>query len=223
MTKPAEIPSLSRRLRDGLERVATVLRSERWGALEKTPLNPTQAQILALIQGNKNKPERVSAIARHLGVSQPTATDSIISLEKKGLVSRHPDPRDGRAVGVVATEVGRVLAGEIGALTTATDRALTALTRGEQEEFLRLLVKLIRNLQIAGAIEPQRLCVTCRYFQPHAHPGARAPHHCAYVDAPLGADGLRLDCSEHEALPTEQQEAAWSRYAEGLAPRPAPP
>lgn len=219
-------PSLPRRLRDGLERIANVLRSERWGALENTRLNPTQAQILAFLLGRGATGARVSAIARHIGVSQPTATDSIVSLEKKGLAARHSDPRDLRAVGVAPTDAGRALAEEIDAQTTATDRALAALSQAEQREFLGLLVKLIRNLQIEGAIAPQRMCVTCRSFRPYAHKDASAPHHCAYVDAPLRADSARLDCPEHEALSADQQEAVWKVYVEGPAARgdarPAP-
>ena len=228
MTSPAETSSaLPRRLREGLERIANVLRSERWGALEKTPLNPTQAQILAFLLGRGDSGARVSAIAQHIGVSQPTATDSILSLEKKGLAARRPDPCDGRAVVVVTTNAGRALAQQIAAHATVTDRALAGLSALEQRELLGLLVKLIRNLQIEGAIAPQRMCVTCRYFRPHAYADAPAPHHCAYVNAPLRADGLRLDCPEHDALSAEQQQAIWNSYVKGLATheaaRPAPP
>lgn len=228
MSMPTErSPPLPRRLRDGLERIANVLRAERWGALENTSLNPTQAQILAfLVGGGERGGARVGAIARHIGVSQPTATDSIVSLEKKGLAARGPDPSDGRAVGVASTEAGRALAQEINAHTTAVDRALAALSEAEQREFLGLLVKLIRNLQIEGAIDPQRMCVTCRYFRPHAYEDAPTPHHCAYVNAPFGADRLRLDCAEHEVLPAAEQEAVWSAYIDGIAAhgdeRPAP-
>ena len=222
MAKPADQSrSLSRRLRDGLERIGNVLRSERWGALEKTRLNPTQAQILAFLLGRGDKGARVSAVAEHIGVSQPSATDSIASLEMKGLAARRADPSDGRAVAVAPTEAGRALVQKVDAVSTATDRALAALSKTEQKEFLALLIKLIRNLQIEGAIAPQRMCVTCRYFRPHAHQNARAPHHCAYVDRPLAADSLRLDCPEHEALAAAEQKTIWRSYDEGLSSRDA--
>jgi DNA-binding MarR family transcriptional regulator len=209
-------PPLPRRLRDGLERIANVLRSDRWRALEKSPLNPTQAQILTFLLGRESKGARVNAIAQHIGVSQPTATDSIISLEKKGLAKRHPDPGDRRAVDVAPTEAGRALVQEISAHTTATDRALAALSDAEQRELLGLLVKIIRNLQNEGTIAPQRMCVTCRYFRPHVYEDARAPHHCAYVNAPFGAESLRLDCEEHDASPAEEQERVWKDYVSGF-------
>ena len=65
VSSPAKMPPLlPRRLRDGLERIANVLRSDRWRALEKSPLNPTQAQILTFLLGRESKGARVNAIAR---------------------------------------------------------------------------------------------------------------------------------------------------------------
>jgi len=45
-------------------------------------LNPTQFAILALLEGRKDG-LNVKEITARLGVSQPTATDSIAALEKK--------------------------------------------------------------------------------------------------------------------------------------------
>ena len=93
------------------------------------------------------------------------------------------------------------------------ERALETLPQEEQTELLRLIVKTIRALQVAGAIAPQRLCVTCKYFRPHAHENPSAPHHCDYVDAAFGVEALRLDCAEHEPAPAAQQESAWRSFA----------
>jgi hypothetical protein len=44
-----------------------------------------------------------------------------------------------------------------------------------------------------------RLCLTCRFFGPDAHPGAARRHHCALLDLPLGDAALRVDCPDHQA------------------------
>jgi DNA-binding MarR family transcriptional regulator len=207
--------SLPRRLRDGLERIAAVLRADKWRAIEQTALNPTQAQILDFLTSQGQGGSRVTAIAEHLRVSQPTATDSIATLEKKGLVARCPDPTDRRATTIAPTETGREAATAISAQTTATDRALAALDPSEQTALLTLVVMLIRNLQRDGAIAPQRMCVACRFFRPHAHDDARAPHHCDYVDAAFGPSALRLDCKEQEMAEPSAQEAAWRIFESG--------
>lgn len=199
-------------MRDGLERIANVLRSDR---RSEGSLNSTQAQILDFLSGRSGA--RVSAIAAHLRVSQPTATDSIAALEKKGLLARNADPDDRRAIIVALTAAGRDHASQIGSQVSAAERAIAALSESEQSALLKSLVALIRNLQSAGAIRPQRMCVTCKYFRPYAHADSDAPHHCAYVDAAFGTSSLRLDCAEHEAAEPAAQNDAWRIYESGRA------
>jgi DNA-binding MarR family transcriptional regulator len=217
----ASSSSLPRRLRDGLERIANVMRSDRRSASDKSPLNPTQTQILDFLASQRDPGARVNAIAAHLRVSQPTTTDSIIALEKKGFLTRRADSNDRRAILVALTEAGRGRAREIGSRLTATERAIAALSESEQSALLALLVALIRNLQSTGAISPQRMCVTCKYFRPYAHREPDAPHHCAYVDAAFGSSALRLDCGEHAAAEPAAQDEAWRIYENGRAPSTA--
>lgn len=214
MTSPDHSPSeFARRLRDGLERVAAALRADGWAARGKTSLNPTQAQILRFLAGQGDKGARVNAVAAHLSVSQPTATDSIAALEKKGLACRRVDPGDRRASTVAPTASGRALAEDIAAAPSATARALDQLSAKDQADLLGLLEKIIRGLQAEGAIDPQRMCATCRYFTPRAHGDPRAPHHCGFTNSAFGPEALRLDCGEHEAAPPQDQERAWKIFA----------
>jgi DNA-binding MarR family transcriptional regulator len=213
MTDPLS-PSqqLTRRLRDGLDRICVVMRADQWAIAGAVGLNPTQTHVLTFIAGRGEKGVRVGAIATQLGVTQPTATDSIASLARKGFLTKAPDPEDTRAVTVRVTRVGRDIVRGIGLAITAAERALETLSIREQTELLRLVIKTIRALQVAGAIAPQRMCVTCGYFRPNVHADKRAPHHCAYVDAAFGAEGLRIDCDEHEALAEADREAVWTSY-----------
>jgi DNA-binding MarR family transcriptional regulator len=207
--------SLPRRLRDGLERIAAVMRADQWRSTESAGLSATQAQILTYLASQGDRGARVTAIAEHLRVSQPTATDSVGALEKKGLAARRPDQHDRRASVVAPTDNGWERAREIAAQVTATDEALAALDPAEQAALLTLIMKLIRNLQRMGAIAPQRMCVTCRYFRAYAHNDPEAPHHCEYVNAAIGPSALRLDCGEHEPAEPTQEEAVWKLFQSG--------
>lgn len=211
-TSPSPTQQLTRQLRDGLDQICVVMRADQWAIAGTAGLNPTQAHVLTFIAGRGEKGARVGKIANQLGVTQPTATDSIAALLRKALLTKAPDPEDTRAVTVRVTRAGRDIVRGIGLVITATERALEMLTIREQTEMLGLVIKTIRALQITGAIAPQRMCVTCRYFRPNAHEDKRAPHHCAYVDAAFGAEGLRIDCDEHEALPEADQDVVWSNY-----------
>jgi hypothetical protein len=71
---------------------------------------------------------------------------------------------------------------------------------------------MIRTLQTRGRIPVARMCVSCRFFQPFRHPDGRLPHHCAFVDAPFGDGGLRLDCPDHDAAPAELAARTWAAF-----------
>lgn len=157
-----------------------------------------------------------------MGVTQPTATDSIAALVRKGLVIKLPDAQDKRAVAIRVTQAGCDVVRAIGLAMTSAERALETLSPQEQQTLLDLIIKTIRALQQAKAIPPQRLCVTCRHFRPYAHEDAELPHHCALVDAAFGGRHLRLDCAEHDPAPQPAREAAWSLFAR-RAPEPAGP
>lgn len=195
----------------GLERFAAALRADARRSSAPRGLNPSQDAILRLLLG-RPKGLRISALAAHLGVRQPTVTDSVIALERKALVERRPDPDDARAVIVKAippAAVARALDAAPLALAAAT---LSDLSEAEQISLLRMLIKLIRGLQLRQAIPTQRLCVTCKYFRPNVYSDPETQHHCAFVDAPFGDRALRLDCAEHEIAPPQQQARNWDIF-----------
>lgn len=214
-TEPDAPPSLIDRIGDGLSRVATAMRTEAWSAAEAIGLNPTQLQILTFLVARGPGGMRVKQIAAYLGVSQPTTTDSVNALMRKGLVEKQVDPSDARALAVAVTSVGETAVRQAGQLASATEDAIASLSRLEQQDLLMHLVKIIRGLQNAGAIPEQRMCVNCRYFRPHFYDDPKAPHHCAYVDAAFGPAELRLDCDEYESADTGSQEAAWRVFNRG--------
>jgi DNA-binding MarR family transcriptional regulator len=212
MTCVSSDPLLTRRIRDGLDRICAVMRADQWAIAGTAGLNPTQTHVLTFIAGRAQKGVRVGTIAAQLGVSQPTATDSIAALVRKGLLKKTPDPEDARAVTMRITQAGRDIVRGIGLVITATERALETLSDEEQTELLQLVIKTIRALQIAGAISPQRMCVTCRYFRPNVHKEPTAPHHCDFVGAAFGPQSLRLDCGDHEASSPSEAEVLWRSY-----------
>lgn len=210
-------PAIIDRIGDGFARIATAMRTEAWTAADVIGLNPTQLQILTFLVGRGKAGVRVKQIAAYLGVSQPTATDSINALTRKGFVLKLADPSDARAVAVAATAEGEAAVRRAGMIASATDDAFASLSALEQEDLLLHLVKIIRALQASGAIPEQRMCVNCRYFQPNVYPDSKEPHHCAFVNAPFGQAALRIDCGEYEPADASSQAAAWKIFNRGAA------
>jgi DNA-binding MarR family transcriptional regulator len=205
-------PPLARRLRDGLDRIAAALRADQWSAAGSASLNPTQVQVLAFLAGRGEEGTRVKEIAGHLGVSPPTATDSIAALERKGLIEKQQDASDARATRVLINAAGRNVLRSTGMAHSATVAALAALPPDEQTELLILEIKVIRHLQETGAISPQRLCVSCHHFRPNAHDGSARPHHCTFVDAAFGNPDLRIDCHDHEPADPAKLDQNWKVF-----------
>ncbi|GEP03049.1 MarR family winged helix-turn-helix transcriptional regulator [Methylobacterium oxalidis] len=217
MDHAAEPDPVLIRLREGFERVALVLRADLWAAAGGAGLNPAQAQVLALLAA-RPAGLRPKAIAAHLAVSAPSMADTLSALERKQLLQRTPDPADARAVIARLTEEGGALGRTLASATSHVMAALARLSADEQADLLLTQIKLIRTLQRAGAIPLQRMCVSCRHFRPNAHAGEAQPHHCAFVNAPIGTRDLRLDCGEHEAADPEVQAATWTSFADGSPP-----
>lgn len=194
-----------------LSRIGVLLKSQAWDRAEPLGINPTQGQILSrlLTRG----PSRVGDLAADLGVTQPTASDAVAALVRKGMLERAPDPGDGRAVRLHLTFQGRQLAEAVMTPPSVLTQALDTLAPEDRNAMQRALVGMIRALQLARAIPVQRMCVTCTHFRPHIHDDAEAPHHCAFVDAAFGDTALRIDCGDHEDATPEDLAPLWARFS----------
>jgi DNA-binding MarR family transcriptional regulator len=204
------------RIATGLHKIGLVLRHAAWRDQPRSGLTPTQAQLLAALAASAGG-RTLSSLATELGVTSPTASDSLGALERKGLVERRRAAGDGRALAVRPTSAGRRLSRTLALWPDFLLDALDALDGSERAVFQRALVKMIRSLQAQGRIPIARMCVGCRFFRPHAHAGSSKPHHCAFVDAPFGDAELRLDCADHGSLPSDEADALWERFLAGTA------
>ena len=209
---------ITERLSTGLAKIGLALKTKAWRGAAPSRLTPTQGQTLVLLRG---APQglRLDEVAKGLGVTAPTASDCVAALVSKGLVTRDRSPHDRRAIALRLTAEGAAMADRVAGWPDFLLRAVDTLSEAEQVAFLRVLVKIIRTLQIAGDIPPQRMCVACRYFRPNVHEEPDRPHHCDFVDAPFGDRHLRLECLEQEPAPAYAAADNWSRWT-GSSPSP---
>jgi DNA-binding MarR family transcriptional regulator len=198
----------------GLEKISLAMKSRTWRREGQAGLGPLQRQVLTLLRSKPEHSAKVSAIAQELVVRLPTASEAVATLERKRLVKRYRSHRDRRIVTVELTARGtRACAPAIG-IPNQLANATSALSSTEQVAFLKGLMKVIRTLQQQGEISVARMCVSCRFFRPHQHEDAAQPHHCDYVNAPIGDQALRLDCAEYEPASISQAKESWERFNE---------
>lgn len=206
---PLETPPLDQRIATGLHKLGLALKHQTWTLASADGLSPTQGQILAAlaVEGALS----TSEVAERLGIGLPTVSASVTTLAAKRLVRRTPNPRHPRARLLRLTTAGTRLAARTTAWPEFLTQAVGTLSGPEQATLLTALMKMIRSLQEQGQIPVSRMCATCVHFRPNVHRGA-TPHHCAFVDAPMGAQHLRLECADHTPAPIEQQRIAWARF-----------
>ncbi|MCK6550793.1 MarR family winged helix-turn-helix transcriptional regulator [Myxococcota bacterium] len=202
---------LSSRIAEGLHKIGLAMKQQGWQQANEEGLSPTQGQILAAIASHRALTG--SELSQRLGVTLPTISDSVRVLVEKKLLTKSPDPRHPRASLLSTTPKGAKLGARARSWPEFMAEAVTDLTEEEQRAFFSGVVKMIRSLQDRALIPVSGMCVTCVHFRPNVRPGA-TPHHCAFVDAPLGDAQLRLDCAEHELAPEEERQRLWAQFVQ---------
>jgi DNA-binding MarR family transcriptional regulator len=215
MEIPANSLSINYRIREGMARVAMAMRVDDWTRSKPAGLNPTQLAILSALASRAHAGLGVKEIAGELGVSQPTATDSINALERKGYVRKQPAIADKRAVVITPTNEGLDMFATTSRLPSLTERSLAALDSDVQVVLLVTLIQVIRNLQQLDGFPVQRMCVTCRFFEPFVHDDEVQPHQCNFVNASFGQRDLRIECREHEQADPAFEAANWETFKKG--------
>lgn len=139
-----------------------------------------------------------TALARELNVADPTVSDAITALIRKGLVVRTRDPHDGRRHSLALTQDGRTAAAELSRWTARAEIATSKLDRAEAERLLDTLLLVIAKLHDAQLLPVVRACSTCAQLETTTA-GTRS-YRCKFYDTPMSVSELRVDCAEHVAI-----------------------
>lgn len=184
---------------DAVEAANLIERLERLaraGALS-ADLNPAQWEALRYI-GHANRFSRnPAALADYLGSTRGTVSQTLIALERKGLIARAQSLTDGRSVDLSLTPAGEKTLRRDPLLDFAAriDACAGPGTRRLRDQLRAILAGVVAANQgrAFGA------CGACRYFRRRAHPGAAQPHHCALLDEPLSDADSDMICVEQQA------------------------
>jgi DNA-binding MarR family transcriptional regulator len=173
-----------------IERLGRLMRANDHAA----GLNPAQAEALRYLARANRFSRTPAALAEYLGSTRGTVSQTLISLEAKGLIERQANARDGRSVVYVLTKAGSkfLLASSDRELATVIDHAgIAAELADNLETGLRTAI-MMRGGRAFGA------CHTCRHFRRDQREGG-TPHHCALLDEPLSETDQALVCAEQTA------------------------
>lgn len=189
---------LDSKIAAALERLSQAFRVLLWEKNKAHNLSPIQIQFLVHLLYHAAEKSTIGQLAKEFSLTPATVSDAITSLEKKKLVTREWWETDRRVASVALTAEGKKTARKLSTWANVVQENIADFDAAEKVVVMKFLMRLIESLQQTGVITIARMCITCKFFQPHAHPEATALHHCKLLDKALANSDLRLDCAEHE-------------------------
>lgn len=196
----SEVPGVPppHQLLTGLARLGQAIRMDAWRNAGPRNLSPLQADIIIFL-GGEARPRRQRDVVEALASTPPTVSDAVKALRAKDLLESTRDPADARATVVRLTPEGEAEARRLGVVSATMTEAVSVLSEADLAVMLRGIAAVMKELQDRHAIPVSRMCLTCRFFAPNAHPeDVSRPHHCNFVDAPFGDAQLRVTCPDHQ-------------------------
>jgi DNA-binding MarR family transcriptional regulator len=173
-----------------LERLARLLRQSG----HAKGLNPVQWEALRYLARCNALSQSPGAMAKYLGSTKGTVSQTIKALEKKSLLSKQVDPKDSRGVLLYLTEAGRALLADDDLNVVKAD--ITELSDKTRRRFDRALEALLEQARLRHGEPEFGTCLTCRYYR-EATSGTAA--HCMKVNAAVSAVETTLICVEQVA------------------------
>jgi DNA-binding MarR family transcriptional regulator len=189
---------VDRKIAAALERIGQGMKVMLWDEAKRHGLSPLQVGALTNLLHAPEGTGRVGQLAREFDVSQPTMSDAVAALEKKGLIHKSPAAADSRSSALALTATGRALAVLLPGWNEPLRHRLDDLPDEGKVAVMRFLYDVIASLQQARFITVARMCISCRYFRPDGDPTEAGRHFCALLKVPLAESALRIDCPEHE-------------------------
>jgi DNA-binding MarR family transcriptional regulator len=175
-----------------LERLTRLIRADE----HVGDLNPAQWGALRYLSRCNRFSNAPAALTRYLGATKGTVSQTLIALQRKGLIEKSARPGEARSVVLSITEEGerrlqadpwRILDELLGDGTKSRNK-LSATSA-------KLLDKLLkaRGLPTFGA------CASCRYFREGAAPSdVKGKHWCLNFEEPITKTEAEKICASHD-------------------------
>jgi len=173
---------------DVIERLGRLVRSRGYAC----DLNPAQWEALRYLARCNRFSNNPSALAAYLGATKGTVSQTVSSLQRKGLLTKVPRPGQGRSLSLVLTEQGRAI------LEHDPQKHLRSSVESletDAKPLLEALEGLMLECQVRYRVRSFGKCHSCRYFIAGAEDGI--PHGCGLLGVPVDKADTGLICTEH--------------------------
>ncbi|GAB4324308.1 MAG: MarR family transcriptional regulator [Candidatus Zixiibacteriota bacterium] len=185
-----------RTIADLFERLTNLFGALDRGVAHAHGLKQVQLAALRYLARCNRYSDTPAAIAEYLGLTKGTVSQTIATLEAKGMLTRRSDAADGRVVHLGLTAQGRRIARtqlQRGALAAAAD----AMDEADATALEASLRELLRTTQRQNGGVSFGVCHSCHFFRREAL-GDR--HQCGLTLEPLSDRESQLICREHQDI-----------------------
>ena len=177
-----------------LERLSRLVRAQE----HASDLNPAQWEALRYLSRCNRFSNSPAALTRYLSATKGTISQTLIALERKGLVTKTPRPGEARSVILALTAEGEAkLRDDPWQQVSAMIEAIGSKTRKKLAAGSQKLVNQIiksRGLPSFGS------CATCRYFREGGAPeDVKGKHWCLLFEQPVTRTEAGKICASHDA------------------------
>jgi DNA-binding MarR family transcriptional regulator len=175
-----------------VERLGRLLRSRGY----EHDLNPAQWEALRYLGRCNRFSNNPSALSNFLGATKGTVSQTVSSLERKGLLTKVPRAGQGRSLSLLLTAKGQAML-ESDPIADLKNAAVELGPDGAQLVLL-LLQHLLAECQSLYQLRTFGKCGSCRYFE--AQSNGDVTRRCSYMGAAVYAEDADQICVEHTPL-----------------------
>ncbi|WP_244467858.1 MarR family winged helix-turn-helix transcriptional regulator [Nitratireductor soli] len=158
-------------------------------------LKPAQWEALRYLARANRFSNTPGALTAYLGATKGTVSQTLMALERAGLVRKSADAADRRSVRLELTAAGAALLPQDETLRFA--EALSRMDAAQREALNEGLAALLKARLAADGGRTFGLCRDCRHFRRDMEGAGR--HRCALLHVPLSDEDTARICVEQEA------------------------
>ena len=183
--------NLDNKIVAGLERISQVFKTLLWEKSKQYNLSPIQIQLLIFINYHSENKSTVSYLAQEFGVSKPTISDTIKTLEQKEFIKKIIDKNDTRSYTIELTETGKKIVSETDDFANPLKNIISNSEKNEKVILWKNISEIIIQLNKLQIINVQRTCLNCKHFSKN-----NGISFCNLLNQKLKTEDIRIDCNE---------------------------
>jgi len=176
-----------------LERLSRLLRAQE----HASDINPAQWEALRYLSRCNRFSDSPAALTRYLSATKGTISQTLIALERKGLLTKTPRPGEARSVVLALTP-----AGEEKLQDDPWRQVSQLIENGGVKTRKRLAAassKLVGQIIKSRGLPSFGPCASCRYFREGGAPSdAKGKHWCLLFEQPISKREIMKICESHE-------------------------